>query len=573
MASVIAQHPAPQRARRVALLGRIARLTGLAALFMAFGLIVAMPTAFVGLQAIFPALNHGSFAHPFVAIRATLVQSDTWLLLGNTLRFGVTVALASVALGVPLGALRGLARLPHARLWDLLFLAPFLIPPYLAALGWMLLLQPHGYLQQLAGFDLGAYLFSFAGIAFTMTLSVFPVVYFAVSRALMSTGGRLAQVARVCGATPWRAFLRITLALAAPAIAASALLAFTMAIEEFGIPSALGARAGLNLLVTSIEARFSDWPIDLSGASVLSALLALTALAAFVAQRRLLAGRDFDTQTGKPVASEPFELGRWRVPTLLLFSAVACCTTLAPLGAIVATAFVRTLSGGLSLANLTLAHFAAIASAGEGASALFTSLGLAAGTAVLTGALGFLTAWIIIKTRTPGRAALDGLTLLPHAMPGIVIGVGLILAWNLPVWPVTPYNTWVIVLLSYSCLLLPYPVRYASAALRQIGGSLEAAARVHGASQARVLWRIVLPLVAPPLAASMMIVFAVASRELVTSLLLSPSGVQTASVFIWQQFEQGSIGDGMAMGTLMLAISGAVLALASLWTRRLDALP
>lgn len=188
----------------------------------------------------------------------------------------------------------------------------------------------------------------------------------------------------------------------------------------------------------------------------------------------------------------------------------------------------------------------------------------AAGTAVLTGALGSLAAWIIIKTRTPGREALDCLTLLPHAMPGIVIGVGLILAWNLPVWPVTPYHTWVILLLSYNCLLLPYPVLYASAALRQIGGSLKAPARVHGASEMRMLWRIVVPLVAPPLAASMMIVFAVASRELVTSLLLSPSGVQSASVFIWQQFEQGSIGDGMVMGTVMLVISGVVPALASL---------
>ncbi|CAB3796135.1 hypothetical protein LMG28614_04302 [Paraburkholderia ultramafica] len=569
MASVIAQHPS---ARRAWALTRIVRTAALGALFVALGLLVALPTAFVGLQAIFPALNHGSLAHPFAALRTTLAQTDTWPMLGNTLRFGVTVALASIALGVPLGALRGLTRLPAARLWDLLFLAPFLIPPYLAALGWMLLLQPHGYLQQLVGFDLGDYLFSFAGIALTMTLTVFPVVYFAVSRALMSTGGRLAQVARVCGATPWRAFARITLPLAMPAIAASALLAFTMAIEEFGIPSALGARAGVNLLVMSIEARFSDWPIDLSGASVLSTLLALTALVAFVAQRRLLAGRDFDTQTGKPVTSVPLELGHWRVPVLLLFGAVAFCTTLAPIGTIVATSFVRTLSGGLSADNLTLAHFAAVTSAGEGAAALLTSLGLAAATAVLTGAFGFFSAWIIIKTRTPGRATLDGLTLLPHAMPGIVIGVGLILAWNLPLWPVTPYNTWIILLLSYSCLLLPYPVRYASAALRQIGGSLEAAARVHGASGARALRRIVLPLVAPPLAASMMIVFAVASRELVTSLLLSPSGVQTASVFIWQQFEQGSIGDGMALGTLMLVISGIVLTLASLWTRRLDRL-
>ncbi|WP_208448877.1 ABC transporter permease [Burkholderia gladioli] len=569
MATVLARRAARPGARGS---GRAGRLAGLGALLAALALLVALPVAFVGLQAIFPALNQGSFAHPFAAVRATLDEAGTWPLLGNTLRFGLAVAAGSLALGVPLGALRGLVRLPGARLWDLLFLAPFLIPPYLGALGWMLLLQPNGYLQQLVGIELGGFLFSFPGIATAMTLSVFPVVYFSVSRAMMQTGGRLAQVARVCGATPWRAFLRVTLPLAAPAIAASALLAFTMAIEEFGIPSALGARAGFSLLVTSIEARFSDWPIDLPGAAVLSSLLALTALLAFYAQRRLLAGRDFDTHNGKPVSVEPAEPGRWRLPILLLFALVATGTSVAPIAAIIATAFLRTLSGGLHAANLTLAHFGAITSAGDGAGALGTSLALAAGTALLTGALGFLCAWVVVKTRTPGRAALDALTLLPHAMPGIVIGVGLILAWNLPFWPVTPYNSWVILLLSYACLLLPYPVRYASAALRQIGGSLEAAARVHGATPARVLWRIVLPLAAAPLAASMMIVFAVASRELVTSLLLAPSGVQTASVFIWQQFEQGSIGDGMAMGTLMLLISGVLLALASRWTRRFDTL-
>ncbi len=569
MATVLARRPATRSARPH---GRPGPLAGLGALVAVLIVLVGLPVAFVGLQAIFPALGQASFAHPFAAVYATLDASHTWPLLGNTLRFGAAVALGSLALGLPLGALRGLARVPGARLWDLLFLAPFLIPPYLGALGWMLLLQPHGYLQQLAGIELGGFLFSFPGIATAMTLSVFPVVYFSVSRAMMSTGGRLAQVARVCGATPWRALLRVTLPLASPAIAASALLAFTMAIEEFGIPSALGARANFSLLVTSIEARFSDWPIDLPGAAVLSALLALTAIAAFVAQRRLLAGRDFDTQTGKPVAVTPAEPGRWRAPIVLLFALVALGTTVAPIAAIVATAFLRTLSGGLSVGNLTLAHFAAITSAGDGAGALTTSLALAAGTALVAGVLGFLAAWVVVKTRTPGRAVLDGLTLLPHAMPGIVIGVGLILAWNLPFWPVTPYNTWAILLLSYACLLLPYPVRYASAALRQLGGSLEAAARVHGASQARVLLRIVLPLVAPSLAASMMIVFAVASRELVTSLLLAPSGVQTASVFIWQQFEQGSIGDGMAMGTLMLVISGVLIGLASRFTRRLDSL-
>ncbi|RAS25773.1 ABC transporter permease [Paraburkholderia bryophila] len=539
-------------------------------LLAALAVLIALPIGFVVLQAIFPLLTRGSFAHPFSAFGAALVRADTLPLLGNTVRFGVSVALASVALGLPLGVVRGLFRLPGARVWDLLFLAPFLIPPYLAAFGWILLLQPNGYLEQLSGVNLGRFLFSFNGVVAAMTLGVFPVVYFSVSRTLAALGGRLADVARVFGAGPWRSFARITLPLMLPALAASALLTFTMAIEEFGVPSALGSRAGFSLMVTSIEERFSDWPIDLPGASVLALLLALLALAAFVLQRRLLAGRDFETQTGKPTATLRRELGRWRWPVLLMFGFVALCAAIAPLFAIVTTAFSRTLSGGFAIDNLTLAHFKALSAGSDGASALGTSLALAAATAFVTGALGFLSAWVVVKTRLRGRAALDALTLLPHALPGIVVGVGLILAWNLPIWPVTPYNTWGILLLSYSCLLLPYPIRYTSAALRQLGSGLEAAARVHGATSTRVLLRIVLPLVAPALISSVMIVFAVASRELVTSLLLAPSGVQTASIFIWQQFEQGSIGDGMAMGTVTLLISGALLGCGARWAKRFD---
>ncbi len=96
-------------------------------------------------------------------------------------------------------------------------------------------------------------------------------------------------------------------------------------------------------------------------------------------------------------------------------------------------------------------------------------------------------------------------------------------------------------------MLLPYPVRYCSAALTQIGGSLTDAARVHGASAITTLRLVLFPLVLPSLVAAMMLVFAVASRELVSSLLLAPAGMQTVSIFVWRQFEQGSIGSGMAI--------------------------
>jgi iron(III) transport system permease protein len=227
--------------------------------------------------------------------------------------------------------------------------------------------------------------------------------------------------------------------------------------------------------------------------------------------------------------------------------------------------FSATLSGGLTLDNLTVKNFAALfAQRGDALPALGTSLSLALGAALLTGLLGLCAAWLVVMQTIKGRAVIDALSLMPAALPGVVVGVGLILLWNRSFWPVSPYNTWGILLISYCCLLLPWPVRYIGSAMRQLGSNLEPAARVHGASAFQALRLIVLPLIFPAMLAAMLMVFAIASRELVTSLLLSPAGTQTVAVFIWRQFEQGSVGQGMAMATLTLIV-GLALMLTALW--------
>jgi iron(III) transport system permease protein len=177
-------------------------------------------------------------------VAALIADPQLPTMLGGTLWVACGVALMSVLIGLPLGVLRGLFNVPLPRLWDLLFLIPFLTPPYIAALSWMLMLQSHGYLQQLTGWDLNDLLFSRIGIVLVMTLNIFPVVYFAVSRSLLASGQRLAIVARVHGASAWRAFWHITLPMLSPALAAGMLLAFTLAIEEYGVPAALGRGRG-----------------------------------------------------------------------------------------------------------------------------------------------------------------------------------------------------------------------------------------------------------------------------------------------------------------------------------------
>ncbi|MDI3426626.1 iron ABC transporter permease [Enterobacter sp. V87_3] len=526
--------------------------------------LVASPLLFIAMQAIFPQFSAGNFSGAFSGVQTLLAEPQLPRMLGGTLQVGLGVALVSALIGFPLGVARGVFNLPWPRLWDLLFLIPFLTPPYIAALSWMLVLQTNGYLQQLTGINLNGLLFSKTGIVLVMALNIFPVVYFAVSRSLLASGQRLAQVARVHGARAGRAFWHITLPMLSPSLAAGMLLAFTLAIEEFGVPAALGARAGVLMLTTDIEKKLADWPVDLSGAAMLSVVLVVIALGAWAMQKKLTGQHDVTSITGKPTENSGANAGLYTLPMVVLMIVVSAVAVLLPGASMALSGVLGTLSGGVTLDNVTTSHYAALFSQqGEALPALGTSLSLALGTACITGLLGLLASWLVVMQKIKGRAMLDALSLMPAALPGIVVGVGLILLWNRSFWPVSPYNSWVILLLSYCCLLLPWPVRYVGSALRQLGGSLEPAARVHGASAFQALRYIVMPLVSPALLAAMLMVFAIASRELVTSLLLAPAGTQTVSVFIWRQFEQGSVGQGMAMATLTL-VTGLLLMLSAL---------
>lgn len=532
-------------------------------------IIVAVPFVFILLQAIFPMLGQGSLAEPFRHLVTTLADQTLLRMSANTMLLGAAVVLLSALIAVPLAVCRALFRIPFALVWDAFLLVPFMIPPYISTLGWIMTLQPRGYLQQLVGVNLSGFLFSISGMAFVMTFNTFPIVYFAVSRTVETIGARHADTARVFGASPIRAFFRVTLPLATPGLAGSLLLVFAAAIEEYGTPAVLGRHSGFPVLVTGIDLRVSDWPIDLPGAATLSLILVLFSLAAFLLQRWILSRRSYVTTGSKPQNKDKRPLGKAAIPVLAAFALVAWLAAAVPLLSILATALSKTISGGLALRNLGFGNFIEIAdNSADALSALTNSLALGIGAALLTGVLGASAAYTTVKSRFRGRFALDVMTTLPNALPGVVVAVGLILAWNFPGLPFTPYNTPFILLLAYCCILLPQPVRYTVAALQQIGDNLEAAARVCGADRFTAFRRIMLPLIAPSLITSMLLVFAVATRELVATILVAPVGMATIATFIWRQFEQGSVGLGMAMAFMTVVITTLIpLALIGLLRR------
>lgn len=532
-------------------------------------LLVGLPLLFVLLQVIFPELTRGSLAQAFSPLWKNFADPELIELTGNSIKLGVSVVVVSALIAVPLGVLRALTKLPGAALWDVLLLVPFMIPPYIAALAWVMTLQTNGFNEQLLGFSGDDLVFSFSGIVLVMAFNIFPVIYFAVSRTLGAVGGRFAAVAQVCGANPWTAFWKITLPLSLPGLAAGLLLAFALSIEEFGTPATLGAAIGFEVLVTGIHRRFSDWPLDMPGAAVLSLILVLLALLAFWLQHWLINRRSYVSLTGKPTPFEKVELGVWRWPVLAFFTLVCFVAVGVPLLAVLATASTDTLSGGLQWNNFSTRHFAALFANQDGAlAALITSISLATGTALVTGILGALVAYLVVRSNFKGKSWLDFLSLLPNTLPAIVVAVGLILAWNQTFWPVNVYNTSLMLLLAYSCLLLPYPVRYTSASLRQLGENLEAAARVSGAGFTRSFIHILLPLLAPSLLVAMLMVFAIASRELVASLMVTPAGMQTVSTFVFGQFEQRSPGVGMAMSLVAILTTTLLMVALTAFSRK-----
>ena len=523
--------------------------------------IVGFPVAAIVLYALFPRINELSFAEPFSLLLPNLGNPRLIEATINSLSLSFAVTLLSAVIAVPLAYMRAGFPQRLGRVWDTAFLVPFLIPPYIGSLAWMQLLQRNGFVEQALGFNLAGFLFSFPGIVTVMALHLFPLIYFTTSNAFAIIGGRYGDVARVFGGRAPQIFARIYLPMALPALLSSALIVFILTIEEFGTPEILGSRFSFEVIVTSIHEKFSDWPIDLPGASVLSLILIVIAFIAFNAHRRL--SDRFETAVeNQTVAAQGAPLSRRALAAVILvFGSVVLVAVVLPLATVTVSAFMDTLSGGVTAENLSLRNIAGLFIRGSDAwQAILTSLTLAALAALFTVLIAVLVAFTVVRLRTAATIVLDFLSILPNSVPGMAVAVGLILTWNQTIWPVTPYNTPVILLFAYLCLMLPYPIRMITAALRQLPKSLDDAAYISGANEVTVIFRVLAPLLGPIALAAGFIVFAISTRELVSSLMLAPPGVQTVATFVFHQFDQGSVNTGMAMSLVAILASGAVIA-------------
>lgn len=481
----------------------------------------------------------------------------------NSLLLGVSVVLLSTIIAAPLAFL--LAKTPLGRYsWlDIVFMIPFMTPPYIASMGWILFMQKRGLLEQLCPILkwLSPYFFSFAGLTLVMSLHVFPFMVTILKNAMLNIPISLLESGAVFGASPWYRLRKIFLPLLTGNYVIGALLVFVKALSEYGTPATLGYRIGFYVFTTDIHRYATVAPIDFGSAASLSSVLIMICLLLWYVQNRITATHSYNLVSGKgtraheATCSNLIKIIGWSYILLLIFVAI-----IIPYFSVVSTSIIKLRGYGLAAGNFTLQHYYDLFfDSNNGQTALLNSVILATTSATIAAALGTVIAVLLRYYSKAQRKLLEATSLLPEMLPGIVLVIGIMLFWN-KIYNLLPlYNTLGIMVLAYVALFLPYTVQYVGSALTQISDSLTWAGRTLGGSPAYVFRHITLPLISRGVSAGWMMTFIIAFRELVTASLIAPPNTLVVSTFIMSEFEQGSVPIGMAMAVICVIFTTTAL--------------
>ena len=483
----------------------------------------------------------------------------------TTFIIAASVSLTCCLFAAPLGWLVARTDMPLRRTIRLLVTASFVTPPFLGAVAWELLAAPNsGLLNQLyravtgAGNDAVLFdIYTLWGLIFVISCYTFPYVFVLVANALDRVPGDLEDASAMLGGSAWRTARRVTIPLALPALLAGTLVAFLQAMTLFGSPAILALPAGFHTMTTKIWTLFQFPPKPELAAAASLPLLLLTVVL-LRAQAAVLGRRSYVVVGGKTGAPRLIRLGLLRWPAVLLCFAVLCMPVFLPYGALLNAALSRLPSQLLTFETITLHNIRFVfleLSATKLAMKNTFLLGVLAATCATL--LAVVVAYLTARAAVPGHKTLGFLATAPIAIPGIVLGVGLFLAYTRG--PVVLYGTLWILLLAYVTIELPAAYQQLQAAFRALAPELEEAGRVLGATPMRTLRDITAPLLGPSLVATWCFVFVAVVRELSAAVILFTSETKVLSVLIFDLKESGDLAAIAVLGLSMLSLTAAVI--------------
>jgi iron(III) transport system permease protein len=442
-------------------------------------------------------------------------------------------------------------------------------PPFVGAIAWEMLAAPNsGLLNQawraLTGMPADEALldiYNLPGLIFVIACYTFPYVFILLANALDRMPGELEDASSMLGAGSWQTARRVTIPLALPTLLAGALVAFLQALNLFGSPAILAIPAGFHTLTTRIWSLF-QFPPKLELAAAASLPLLLLTIVLLRAQALALGRRGYAVLGGKYGQPRLVRLGWLRWPAAALALLVLALPLFLPYAALFNSAFTSVASRFVTPETFTLQNVRfAFFELSSTVPALENTFLLATLAATLGGLLALLIAYIVARRAVPGHRVLSFLATAPLAIPGIVLGVGLFLAYTRP--PLTLYGTLWILLIAFVTIELPAAYQQLSSAFHAVHPELEEAGRMLGATRLRTLADITAPLLRSAVIATWCFIFVAVIRELSAAAILFTSQTKVLSVLIFDLKESGDVGAIAVLSLAMVAIATLVLIVAN----------
>ena len=481
----------------------------------------------------------------------------------NTLIISTWVGAISVVIGGLLAWLVTRTDLPWKKPIRALVMASFVTPPFLGAFAWTLLAGPNaGSLNKLYRAITGSEealfnIFTMPGLIFVMALYSFPYVFSMIANVCELISSDLEDAAEILGANKWRTAWTVTLPLALPALIGGFILAFLHSLSLFGAPAILGLPAGLHTITTQIWALF-QYPPRLDMAAAFSVPLLLATMGLIAVQKKILGRKGYSTVGGKGAQKRLIRLGWGRVPVLLFVFGILSLSVFLPYWILLKGALSQAWALPLTWDNFTLKNLSfAFFEYGDTQLAIYNTFKLGILTATLGTLLATLIAYITNRNLFRGARYLSFFALAPLVIPGIVLAVGLFIAYTRP--PLVLYGTVWILFVAYLTKEMPIGFSQAESTFRSIHPELEDASRIIGANRLTSLKDITAPLARSGLIAAWSFIFIGVIRELSASILLFAPKSKVVSVVIFDLKEEGQVGVIAVLGILLLAVSFVVI--------------
>ena len=481
----------------------------------------------------------------------------------NTLIISTWVGVIAVIVGALLAWLVTRTDLPWKKPVRALVMASFVTPPFLGAFAWTLLAGPNAgalnkFYRAVTGSEEALFnIFTMSGLIFVMALYSFPFVFSMIANVCELISSDLEDAAEILGASKWRIAWTVTLPLALPALLGGFILAFLHSLSLFGAPAILGLPAGLHTITTQIWALF-QYPPRLDMAAAFSVPLLLATMALIAAQKKILGRRGYSTVGGKGGQKRLLRLGWAKVPVLLLVLAILSLSVFLPYWILLKAALSKAWALPLTADNFTLKNFSfALFAYDDTQRAIYNTFKLGILTATVGTLIATLIAYITNRNLFRGARYLSFFALAPLVIPGIVLAVGLFIAYTRP--PLVLYGTVWILFVAYLTKEMPIGYSQAESTFKSIHPELEDASRIIGANRLTALMDVTAPLARSGLIAAWSFIFIGVIRELSASILLFAPSSKVISVVIFDLKEEGQVGVIAVLGILLLVVSFAVI--------------